>query len=156
MECWPSSCVFPRMKLRAPLKCDGSRLPASGGGHGVPRTLSSRLVAPGRDVLALNVAGGRTLTPTVAATKLGGVVHLIGFADAAAELNLFEAIRHGTTFMTATAGSREDLEAFVRVAELHKLRPAIAKAFSIRDLAHAIEHLERGGHFGKTVLNLDF
>ena len=128
----------------------------NGGSPDWPEEVRKATAGRGADV-ALNVAGGKTLTPTVAATKLSGVVHLIGFvADAAAELNLFEAIRHGTTFITATAGSREDLEAFVRVAELHKLRPAIAKAFSIRDLAHAIEHLERGGHFGKTVLNLDF
>ncbi|HEU5442737.1 MAG TPA: zinc-binding dehydrogenase, partial [Steroidobacteraceae bacterium] len=62
----------------------------------------------------------------------------------------------GTTFITATAGSREDFEAFARVAELCEIRPAIAKAFSVRDLGDAVEYLERGGHFGQVVLNLDF
>jgi NADPH:quinone reductase-like Zn-dependent oxidoreductase len=110
----------------------------------------------GADV-AINVAGGKTLTATVSATKLSGIVHLVGFvASPVAELDLFEAIRHGTTFVTATAGSREDFEAFVRVSELHNLHPAIAKVFTLKDLRRAIEFVEGGGHLGKVVLTLDF
>jgi NADPH:quinone reductase-like Zn-dependent oxidoreductase len=110
----------------------------------------------GADV-AMNVAGGKTITAMVSATKLGGLVHLIGFvSNAIAELDLFEAIRHGTAFQTATAGSREDFEAFVQVSETHKLRPAIAKAFELKDLVAAIEFVEKGGQLGKVVLKLDF
>jgi NADPH:quinone reductase-like Zn-dependent oxidoreductase len=107
--------------------------------------------------VAINVAGGKTLTATVSATKLSGLVHLVGFAAGpVAEVDLFEAIRHGTAFFTATAGSREDFEAFVRVAEQHSLRPAIAKVFALKDLSTAVEFVERGGHLGKVVLTLDF
>lgn len=107
--------------------------------------------------VALNVAGGKTLTATVAATKGNGVVHLVGFAaGSVAELDLFEAIRHGTTFHTATAGSREDFEAFVRVAEQHGLRPAIAKVFPLEQIHDAFAHLATGGRFGKLVLRLNF
>ena len=110
----------------------------------------------GADV-AMNVAGGKTVTATVSATKRGGLMHLIGFvSNAVAELDLFEAIRHGTTFLTATAGSREDFEAFVRVSELHQLHPAIAKAFELKDLRAAIDCVEKGGYLGKVVLKLDF
>ena len=107
--------------------------------------------------VALNVAGGKTLTDTVAATKLGGIVHLIGFAaGSVGELDLFEAIRHGTTFHTATAGSREDFDAFVRVAEEQCLRPAIAKVFSLDKLRDAFAYLAAGDLFGKVVVTLDF
>jgi NADPH:quinone reductase-like Zn-dependent oxidoreductase len=110
----------------------------------------------GADV-AINVAGGKTLTGTVAATKLEGIVHLVGFAaDPVAELDLFEAIRHGTTFHTATAGSREDFEAFIRTSEQHRLRPAIAKVFALTELRDAVAFFSRGGHCGKVVLTLDF
>ncbi|HEY1544396.1 MAG TPA: NAD(P)-dependent alcohol dehydrogenase [Xanthobacteraceae bacterium] len=110
----------------------------------------------GADV-AINVAGGKTLTGTVAATKLAGIVHLVGFvADPIAELDLFEAIRHGTTFHTATAGSREDFETFVRTSELHGLRPAIAKVFTLGELRDAVAYLGKGGHYGKVALTLDF
>jgi NADPH:quinone reductase-like Zn-dependent oxidoreductase len=121
-----------------------------------PRHVREATGGSGADV-AINVAGGKTLTPTIAATKLGGIVHLVGFVtNPVAELDLFEAIRHGTTFHTATAGSREDFEAFVGTADLHRLRPAIAKVFALADLRSAIEFFEQGGHCGKVVLKLDF
>ena len=112
----------------------------------------------GRGVdVAINVAGGKTLTAMVSATKLSGLVHLVGFAAGPiAELDLFEAIRHGAAFFTATAGSREDFEAFVRVAEQRALQTAIAKVFALKDLSAAVEFVERGGHLGKVVLKLDF
>lgn len=128
----------------------------SGGSSHWPEEVRKATGGNGADV-AINIAGGKTLTATVAATKLGGVVHLVGFvANSIAELDLFEAIRHGTAFFTATAGSREDFEAFVRVSEMRSLRPAIAKVFSVKDLRTALQYLESGGHVGKVVLTLDF
>jgi NADPH:quinone reductase-like Zn-dependent oxidoreductase len=128
----------------------------SGNSPDWPKGVREATGGKGADV-AVNVAGGKTLTATVSATKLSGLVHLVGFtANSLAELDLFEAIRHGTAFFTATAGSREDFEAFVRVAELHELRPAIAKVFALKDLPAAVEFVERGGHLGKVVLKLDF
>ena len=110
----------------------------------------------GADV-AMNVAGGQTVTATVSATKLGGLVHLIGFVSGPiAEVDLFEAIRQGTTFQTATAGSREDLEAFIHVSELNKFRPAIAKVLELKDLGAAIDAVDKGGQLGKVVLKLNF
>jgi NADPH:quinone reductase-like Zn-dependent oxidoreductase len=121
-----------------------------------PQQVREATNGAGADV-ALNVAGGKTLTSTVAATKLGGIVHLVGFAaDPVAELDLFEAIRHGTTFHTATAGNREDFEAFVRTSEQHRLRPAIAKIFALTEFGNALEFFERGGHCGKVALKLEF
>ena len=123
---------------------------------GWPQDVQEATGGVGADV-ALNVAGGKTLTATVAATKLGGDVHLIGFAaGSSCEVDLFEAIRHGTTFHTATAGSREDFDAFVQAAEEHRLKPAIAKVFSLDELRDAFSHLAAGDRFGKVVVTLDF
>jgi NADPH:quinone reductase-like Zn-dependent oxidoreductase len=128
----------------------------SGNSSDWPRHVREATEGKGADV-AINVAGGKTVTATVSATKLSGLVHLVGFAaGSVAELDLFEAIRHGTAFSTATAGSREDFEAYVRVAEQHGLRPAIAKVFALKDLPAAVEFVERGGQLGKVVLKLDF
>jgi NADPH:quinone reductase-like Zn-dependent oxidoreductase len=128
----------------------------NGASPGWPDAVREATGGNGADV-AMNAAGGKTVTATVSATKLGGLVHLIGFvSNTVAELDLFEAIRHGTTFITATAGSREDFEAFVQVCELHKLRPAIAKAFELKDIRAAIDFVEKGGHLGKVALKLDF
>jgi NADPH:quinone reductase-like Zn-dependent oxidoreductase len=129
---------------------------ANGSAPDWPQQVHEATGGRGADV-AINVAGGKTLTSTVAATKLGGTVHLVGFAsESAAELDLFEAIRHGTTFHTATAGSRADFEAFVRTCEQHRFRPAIAKVFTLARLREALDLLGRGGHCGKVVLRTEF
>jgi NADPH:quinone reductase-like Zn-dependent oxidoreductase len=121
-----------------------------------PADVLSATSGLGVDV-AINVAGGKTLTSTVAATKLGGIVHLTGFtAGPVAELNVFEAIRHGTTFHTATAGSRDDFEAFVQVSEQQGLRPVIATVFSLEGIREAFESLANGGHHGKIAIEIDF
>jgi D-arabinose 1-dehydrogenase-like Zn-dependent alcohol dehydrogenase len=121
-----------------------------------PADVRSATSGLGVDV-AINVAGGKTLTSMIAATKLGGIVHLTGFtAGPIAELNVFEAIRHGTMFYTATAGSREDFEAFVQVSERHGFRPVIAKVFSVNEIREAFAVLAHGGHHGKIAIDLDF
>jgi NADPH:quinone reductase-like Zn-dependent oxidoreductase len=128
----------------------------NGGAPNWPQDVLEATSGLGTDV-AINVAGGKTLTDTVAATKLEGIVHLIGFAsDSLAELDLFEAIRHGTTFHTATAGSRDDLEAFVRAANRGGFRPVIAKAFRLDQMREAFQFFGEGGHHGKVVIDIDF
>jgi NADPH:quinone reductase-like Zn-dependent oxidoreductase len=128
----------------------------SGGGSTWPQEVREATLGLGVDV-AINVAGGKTLTDTVAATKLEGTVHLVGFAAGSlAELDLFEAIRHGTTFHTATAGSREDFEAFVRAADHDGFRPVIAKVFRLDQMREAFQFFGEGGHHGKVVIDLDF
>ncbi|MBF6171015.1 zinc-dependent alcohol dehydrogenase family protein [Nocardia blacklockiae] len=110
----------------------------------------------GADV-ALNVAGGDTLTPTVAATRVGGRVHLMGYtADRAAELDIFTAIQRATTIRTATGGSRTDFEALVTTIERHALMPVVDKVFPLGRLADAFDRLAHGGHFGKIVIATTF
>ncbi|WP_024506472.1 NAD(P)-dependent alcohol dehydrogenase [Bradyrhizobium sp. ARR65] len=107
--------------------------------------------------ISVNVAGGNTLTRSIAATRMGGLVHLVGYAAGIiADLDIFTAIRHATTIHVATAGNRENLEDFVRAAERHKIRPVIAKAFRAEQIRDAFAFLARGGHLGKVGLILDF
>jgi NADPH:quinone reductase-like Zn-dependent oxidoreductase len=129
---------------------------ANGSAPTWPRQVREATNGAGADV-ALNVAGGKTLTSTIAATKLEGIVHLVGFvADPIAELDLFEAIRHGTTFHAATAGSREDFKAFVRTSDQHGFRPAVAKVFTLTEFCDAVAFFGQGGHCGKVVVKLEF
>ncbi|MFC0434791.1 NAD(P)-dependent alcohol dehydrogenase [Kutzneria buriramensis] len=103
--------------------------------------------------VALNVAGGETLTPMIAATRLGGRVHVVGYAaDRIAELDIFTAIQHAVTIRVATGGSRADFEALATTIERQGIRPVVDRVFPLDDLADAVEHLERGGHLGKVVV----
>jgi NADPH:quinone reductase-like Zn-dependent oxidoreductase len=103
--------------------------------------------------VALNVAGGDTLGQSITATRVGGKVHLVGYAsNTVAGFDIFEAIRRATTIHIATAGNRATFEAMLRMIELHTIKPAIARTFPADQIVGAFEYLQRGGHFGKVVM----
>jgi NADPH:quinone reductase-like Zn-dependent oxidoreductase len=58
------------------------------------------------------------------------------------------------TIRIATAGSRGNFEALVRAMEQHGMHPCIDRVFPVDSFAEAFGYLERGGHFGKVVLEL--
>jgi NADPH:quinone reductase-like Zn-dependent oxidoreductase len=107
--------------------------------------------------IALNVAGGDTLTPTIAATRVGGRIHQVGYtADRISPLDIFTAIEHAASIRIATAGSRASFEALVRARQQHAILPAVDRAFDIQHLDDALEYLAGGGHLGKVIVNLNF
>lgn len=106
----------------------------------------------GADIV-VDVVGADSVGRSIAATRHGGLVHLIGYAAGEqARFDIFEAIRHAATLRIATAGSRRDFEALTRAMEQHRLRPPIDRVFPVAEYPAAFEHLQRGGHFGKVVL----
>jgi NADPH:quinone reductase-like Zn-dependent oxidoreductase len=107
----------------------------------------------GADVV-LDVVGGSSLADSIAATRQGGLVHLVGYAaDTAATFDIFDAIRHGVTIRIASAGSRESFEALVRVMEQQLIKPAVDRIFPVAQFRDAFTYLSEGGHFGKVVLS---
>jgi NADPH:quinone reductase-like Zn-dependent oxidoreductase len=117
-----------------------------------PQRVVSLTGGVGVDV-ALDVAGGASLNQCIASTRIGGHVHLIGFSSgASAKIDIFDAIRHGTTIHVATAGNRRSFEELARAMEFHGIRPAISRRFNLRAFREALDELARGGHFGKIVL----
>lgn len=110
----------------------------------------------GGAAVALNIAGGDTLTPTIAATRMGGRVHVVGYAaDRAATLDIFTAIQRATTIRIATGGSRSDFEALVVAMRRHGIDPILDRVFPLAGLTDAFDHLARGGHLGKVVVTLN-
>jgi NADPH:quinone reductase-like Zn-dependent oxidoreductase len=106
----------------------------------------------GADVV-VDVVGADSVGRSIAATRYGGIVHVVGYAAGEhAQFDIFEAIRHAVTVRIATAGSRRDFEALTQALELHQLRPQIDRIFPIADFRSAFYRLERGGRFGKIVL----
>jgi NADPH:quinone reductase-like Zn-dependent oxidoreductase len=117
-----------------------------------PQRVRSLTAGRGVDVV-VNVAGGLTLTESIAATRVGGHVHLVGYAtDTVANIDIFEAIRHATTIHVATAGHCRSFEDMVRAMDLHAIRPPIGRSYPLTQLADAFNELAQGGRFGKIVL----
>lgn len=101
----------------------------------------------------VDVAGGQSLGRSIAATRVGGQVHLVGYAaETEASIDIFDAIRHAVTIHVAAAGHRRSFEEAVKAFELHRLRPPVARAFEVTEIVDALNALKDGGHLGKLVL----
>lgn len=102
-------------------------------------------------------AGRDTLTPTIAATRVGGRIHQVGYtADRISPLDTFTAIEHATNVRIATAGSRASFEALVGAMQQHAIRPVIDRSFDLEHLDDAIDYLTRGGTSGRFSYVLTF
>lgn len=104
----------------------------------------------------VDIAGGNSVARSIAMTRVGGLVHLVGYAaDTSATIDIFDAIRHAVTLHVAAAGSRQSFEALCRALEALSLHPPVDKALSLDHLGEAFEQLDRCGGFGKVVLDLE-
>ncbi len=103
----------------------------------------------------VDVVGSGSIARSIAAVRMGGIVHAIGYAAGEqVQFDMFDAIRHGVTLRVGTAGHRKDFEALARAMTQHRLRPPIDRRFPIEAFRDAFDYLERGGHFGKVTLTL--
>ena len=108
------------------------------GGHGVD--------------LTVEVGGAATIDRSVAATRRGGRVALVGLLTGmpAAVASLFSA---GASISPVMVGSRDDFEAMNRAIDFHQLRPVIDSRYGFEQLPEALRHLQSGRHMGKIVID---
>jgi NADPH:quinone reductase-like Zn-dependent oxidoreductase len=105
--------------------------------------------------LVLDVLGGTAVARSIAATRVGGRVALLGFLeDGTAVLDLKQAIRRSVTLATSSGRSRDMFEALVRAFEAGGLHPVIDRSFAFQDAAAAFAHLASGAAFGKIVVRI--
>jgi 2-desacetyl-2-hydroxyethyl bacteriochlorophyllide A dehydrogenase len=108
----------------------------------------------GADV-AVDVAGGATTPRLVAATRVGGVVVLVGFLDSPVfTLDMRTLLRRSIRLEAVSVGSRDDLAALVRFVAGGRLRPVIDRVFPFDQAREALAYLAAGGHVGKVVVEV--
>jgi NADPH:quinone reductase-like Zn-dependent oxidoreductase len=106
--------------------------------------------------LFVDVVGGPMLSQTIAATKVGGSVVLLGYVGGTkVTLDLLAVIRRAVTLHAVSGGSRTSFEQLVRFLEGHELRPIIGARFSFDELRAAYDHLATGKPLGKVVIDFD-
>ena len=109
----------------------------------------------GRGVdLTLEVGGEGTFARSLAATRLGGTVALIGGVSGFGETTIAPLALIGGAKRIAgiLVGSRAMLEALARFVEVNRIRPVVDRVFAFDAAAEAYAHLEAGRHFGKVVV----
>ncbi|MHB8816270.1 MAG: zinc-dependent alcohol dehydrogenase family protein [Steroidobacteraceae bacterium] len=114
-------------------------------------------ITSGRGVdVAVEVGGDGTLGRSIAATRAGGMIAVVGGVSGfATKLEIVPLLLRSTRLTGIMVGSRamfEDLNRFVTTA---RIRPTIDRVFSFDETREAYGYLESGKHFGKVVIRLD-
>jgi NADPH:quinone reductase-like Zn-dependent oxidoreductase len=102
----------------------------------------------------VETGGPGTLARSIAATRFGGSIGLIGVL-AEGEINPLAIMHQGLIVRSVLTGSRTMLEDLIRAVEFHQLKVAIDRVFPFADAVAAYRHLEKAAHVGKVVIAMD-
>lgn len=108
--------------------------------------------------LVLEVGGQGTLARSIAATRMGGRVAVIGGVGGgagggfASELQLLHLIGGARTLAGIYVGSRSMLEQLARCVDTSNIRPVVDRVFAFDKAQEAYAWLQSGQHFGKVVI----
>lgn len=105
----------------------------------------------------LEVGGPDTLSRSLAATRVGGVLAVIGRLTGSEPVpfepaELFLGLKHLSGVMVGSRAMALDLARFV---EQQRLRPVIDRVFPFAAAPDAYAYLDAAGHFGKVVIELE-
>lgn len=101
----------------------------------------------------IEVGGAGTLLKSVLATRVGGIVSLIGvLTGQSGEVNPLPAVMKGICIQGIFVGSREMFEALNRALTMHEIKPVIDKVFPFDAVKDALHYQESQAHFGKVVI----
>jgi len=101
--------------------------------------------------LVVEVGGAQTFGKSIAATRDGGRISVVGLLTGAPSPGEGFFTR-GLSIAPIRVGSRQDFESMNRAIDLHKLRPVIDSVYDFAHVPDALRHLESQKHFGKIVV----
>jgi NADPH:quinone reductase-like Zn-dependent oxidoreductase len=108
----------------------------------------------GVDVV-VEVGGAGTLQKSIACTRAGGTVAVIGVLAAGGGIDPTRILMKGLHLQGIYVGPVAMFEEMNHAISLHKLRPVIDRTFPFAETRQALEYLESGAHFGKIVVRFD-
>ncbi|WP_175932855.1 MULTISPECIES: NAD(P)-dependent alcohol dehydrogenase [unclassified Burkholderia] len=106
--------------------------------------------------LVVEVGGRDTLPRSVAATKIGGIVSIIGGLSSfgGPELALLPLIGGFRRLHGFMVGSRAMLDDVVRLVDAKRIKPVVDRVFGFDEAPQAYAYLQSGQHFGKVVIRV--
>jgi NADPH:quinone reductase-like Zn-dependent oxidoreductase len=105
--------------------------------------------------LVVEVGGNGTLGRSVAATRVGGTVILVGGVSGfAAHMDIVPLLVGNKRLIGLSVGSRRMFEDLNRFIVAMRIRPVIDRVFPFEQAREALAHLETGSHFGKVVIKV--
>lgn len=105
--------------------------------------------------LVVEVGGPGTVTQSVRALRVGGVISMIGvLTGISGEFPLAEFFQRNAVMAGITVGSHAQQARMVSAFSDWELKPVIDRSFELGDLAAAFRYQESQAHFGKIGLDL--
>lgn len=102
----------------------------------------------------VEIAGEKTLRKSIACTRLGGEVGVVGFVTGVGPaISATDVMVRHVRLEGVRIGSRLSLEHVVATLESAQLRPKIAASFAFEDYASAYKYMIDGHHVGKVVVD---
>lgn len=101
--------------------------------------------------VGVDIGGAETLDKTIASTRPGGRLALVGLLTGWPE-STSKLFSTGLNFHSIKVGSRYDFEMMNRAIGYHQLRPVIDSQFAFDQLKEVLSRLKSGKHFGKIVI----
>ncbi len=103
----------------------------------------------------IEVGGAGTFSQSIAATRVGGHIGVIGVLTGAVnDISVVSIFGGNLKISGVTVGSREHFEDMARALAQSKIRPVVDKVFALEDARDAYRMMEGASHFGKIVLDL--
>jgi len=103
----------------------------------------------------IEIGGAGTLARSIASTRPGGVVSLIGLLAAGDTIDPLPILTRGPIVRGVMVGSRETFVQLNAALTYHKLKPVIDSTFGFNEANAALHYLDKGAHVGKVVICID-
>ena len=104
--------------------------------------------------MVVEVGGAGTLAKSVHATRVGGLVALIGVLASGGGLDPMRVLMKSIHLQGIFVGSRRMFEEMNRAITVNRLKPVIDKTFAFDQAREALESMTTASHFGKIVITI--
>lgn len=103
----------------------------------------------------VEVGGAGTLVQSMEATRVGGMIGLIGIlAGTDGEVNPIPVLMKSLRLQGVYVGSRAMFEDMNAALAANRIKPVIDKVYPFEEVREALELMERAAHFGKIVVTV--
>ena len=103
----------------------------------------------------VEIGGSGTMPQSIAATRIGGHIALIGvLAGVAGNVPTVFVMQGNQRIIGLTVGARRHQQDMIRAIEANGIKPVIDRHFQLEQIADAFRHQESGKHFGKICLDI--
>lgn len=103
----------------------------------------------------VEVGGPATLNQSIAATRAGGHISVIGILTGlAGELDLVTVLIKQLCLQGILVGHRHHQLEMIKAIDANQMRPVIDRTFAVEDIVEAFQYQESKQHFGKICLNI--